>query len=115
MKEMSAMNVDLGSKMTGVLSHMDFDILWNQGLLGDDTPEKLFNTVFLIVGMVLHAEKKHSKLRIPFNSHYVTTHSGGFQNSIVCLSIHQMCARLMDFFKHFQMSKSGHLNIPFQS
>ena len=73
MKERASDNVGGPVKKAEVLSDVDIDILWKNGFLGYDNPEKLLNTVFITVGMscALRAGKEHQKLRsIPFNSQF---------------------------------------------
>ena len=73
MKERASLNVGGPVKKAEVLSEMDVDILWENKILGIDTPQKLLNTVFVTIGMscALRAGKEHQKLcAIPLNSQF---------------------------------------------
>ena len=73
MKERCSMNVGGPVRKAEVLSQMNVDILWENCILGIDSPEKLLATTFFMVGMfcALRAGKEHQKLcSIPFQSQF---------------------------------------------
>ena len=73
MKERCSQNIGGPVKKAEVLSHVDIDILWENGFLGEDNPNQLLTTVFFMIGMscALRAGKEHQKLHsIPFNSQF---------------------------------------------
>ena len=73
MKERCSMNVGGPVRKAEVLSAMNVDILWENCILGIDSPEKLLATTFFMIGMscALRAGKEHQKLRcIPFQSQF---------------------------------------------
>ena len=73
MKERASENVGGPVRKAEVLSEVDVDILWENGIIGIDTPQKLLKAVFISIGMscALRAGKEHQKLcSIPFKSQF---------------------------------------------
>ena len=65
MKERTAANVGVSKKQANVITIEMENKLWNLGVLGEDTPEKLRNTVLFLIGMnaTLRAVEEHYYLR----------------------------------------------------
>ena len=65
MKERTAANVGVSKKQAGVITFEMENRLWSQGVLGEDSPDKLRNTVLFLVGMnvTLRAVEEHYYLR----------------------------------------------------
>ena len=73
MKARTAAGIGITVNKSDVLSKTDEDILWSQGLLGTDTPEKLLNTVLFTLDLncALRAGKEHRSLcSTPFQSQF---------------------------------------------
>ena len=65
MKERALQNIGMVPKQANLLTMNYEDELWKQGLLGEDTPEKLRDTVMFLVGIhcSLRAGDEHHDLR----------------------------------------------------
>ena len=61
MQECTKMNVDVVKKQAGVISYEMENKLWESGVLGKDTPDKLRDTVLFLIGInvTLRAVKEH--------------------------------------------------------
>ena len=61
MQERTAMNVGVVKKQVQVISYETENSLWQAGILGEDTPDKLRNTVLFLIGinMLLRAVEEH--------------------------------------------------------
>ena len=51
MKMLTSEGVGISTRQAQVLTFDNEEILWEQGLLGYDTPEKLLNTLVFLLGM----------------------------------------------------------------
>ena len=67
MQERTAMNVGVVKKQAQVISYTTENYLWEQGYLGEDSPEKLRNTVLFLLGInvLLRAVEEHYYLCRP--------------------------------------------------
>ena len=67
MKERTAMNVGVNKKQAGLISYEVEEKLWKTGLLGEDTPDILRDTVLFLIGInvTLRAVEEHYNLRRP--------------------------------------------------
>ena len=65
MKAHTSQGLGVSVRKADIISKTDEDILWNSGVLGSNTPEKLLYTVLYLVGLncALHAAKEHCNLR----------------------------------------------------
>jgi len=65
MKRSSRMGLTLQAKQATVISEDMEHILWNRGLLGDDSPRTLLNTMVFVLGMhfALRGRDEHRRLR----------------------------------------------------
>ena len=65
MKERTALNVGVTKKQAQVISYKDEQNLWESGVLGEDAPDKLRNTVLFLLGIniFLRAVEEHYYLR----------------------------------------------------
>ena len=65
MKERTAQNIVVKKRQAGVIIHELEDRFWGEGVLGEDTPEKLRDTVLFLLGLhaMLRAVDKHYHLR----------------------------------------------------
>ena len=65
MKERTALNIGVTKRQVGVISYQIENQLWEQNILGDDTPDKLRNTVLFLIGVniQLRAVEEHYDLR----------------------------------------------------
>ena len=65
MKERTAANVGVGKKQAGIVMYEMEERLWGEGILGENTPEKLRNTVMFLLGInaSLRAIDEHYNLR----------------------------------------------------
>ena len=65
MKERTAQNIGVNRRQANVISEEVEDRLWNEGYLGEDTPQKLRDTVLFLLGMhvTLCAVDEHYNLR----------------------------------------------------
>ena len=65
MKERTAMNIGVTKKQAAVISYEMENKLWKEGFLGEETPEKLRNTVLFLIGINIHlrAVEEHYHLR----------------------------------------------------
>ena len=65
MKERTAQNIGVNRCQANVITEEIEDRLWNEGYLGEDTPEKLQNTVLFLLGIhvMLCAVDKHYHLK----------------------------------------------------
>ena len=70
MKERTAMNVGVSKKQAGLISCEVEENLWSTGILGEDTPDKLRDTVLFLIGInvTLRAVEEHYNLRRPMPS-----------------------------------------------
>ena len=102
MKELSKEGVIRDWQQLQPISLQQEEHLWNTGLLGDDTPEKLVNTLLYLIGLhfALHACDEHKALKVGYYSQlrikmdqesnrcyleYTEKHSKNFQGSIQSL------------------------------
>ena len=77
MKEQVANGVGITVKKADIISVVDEDFLWENGILGSENPEQLLETVLYLVGLncALRAGKEHRALRsIPFDSQFEWIH-----------------------------------------
>lgn len=65
MKERRRKGIGMTTKQAEIITIGEEDMLWEKGVLGDDTPRKLMRTVFYLVGLnfALRAGKEHRDLR----------------------------------------------------
>ena len=65
MKERTAANIGVVKRQAGVVTKEIENELWQKGLLGEDTPDKLCNTVLFLLGLnvTLRAVDEHYHLR----------------------------------------------------
>ena len=70
MKERTALNVGVTKKQAQVISYQDEQNLWKTGVLGEDSPDKLRNTVLFLIGInvFLRAVEEHYYLRRPMEN-----------------------------------------------
>ena len=68
MKELSKGGIIHERQQANTISIQDKEYLWNTGLLGDDSPEKLVNTVLYLIGLhfALCACDEHNALKVGF-------------------------------------------------
>ena len=64
MKEHCANNVGMLKKQSDLISY-EYEEMWQKGILGEDTPDKLRSTVLFLLGinLALHAVDEHYQLR----------------------------------------------------
>ena len=64
MKERTALNIGVTKRQVGVISYQIENQLWEQNILGEDTPDKLRNTVLFLIGVniQLRAVEEHYEL-----------------------------------------------------
>ncbi len=67
MKNHCASQVGADVKASRPLSYSDEDKMWESGMLGEDSPDKLRDTVMFLLGMhlALRGREEHHKLRCP--------------------------------------------------
>ena len=65
MREQTAQNIGVVKKQAGLITFEHEECLWEKGVLGEDTPDKLRNTVLFLLGINahLHAVEEHYYLR----------------------------------------------------
>ena len=65
MKERTAMNIGVVTKQAQLISYDQEEVLWQKGVLGEDTPDKLRDTVQFLLGFnfFLRAVGEHYSLR----------------------------------------------------
>ena len=65
MQERTALNVGVNKKQASVIEYETENYLWQSGILGEDTPDKLRDTVLFLIGMnvLLRAIDEHYNLR----------------------------------------------------
>ena len=65
MQEHTAMNVGMIKRQASVIEYHTEDYMWKTGVLGEDSPDKLRDTVLFLLGMnvLLHAVEEHYNLR----------------------------------------------------
>ena len=65
MREWTAQNIGVVKKQAGLITFEHEESLWEKGVLGEDTPDKLRNTVLFLHGINahLHAVEEHYYLR----------------------------------------------------
>ena len=65
MRERTQANVGVITKQADIISYEAEETLWSKGILGEDTPDKLRNTVLFLLGMnvLLRAVEEHYYLR----------------------------------------------------
>ena len=54
MKERAAMNIGMTTKQASVITYEMENYLWDSGILGEDTPDKLCNTVLFLIGIDMY-------------------------------------------------------------
>ena len=62
------MNIGVIKRQAQVIGYETEEFLWSSGILGEDTPDKLRNTVLFLIGInvLLRAVDEHYSLRRPF-------------------------------------------------
>ena len=73
MKKRTSEGIGITVKKADVITTTDEDILWSMGLLGNENPQQLLNTVIYVIGIscALRAGKEHRSLRrMPFKSQF---------------------------------------------
>ena len=70
MKDLAAAGVGIEKRQSNLISMKDEDSMWNQGILGSDTPEKLRDTLQYLLGLnfALRGGAEHYNLRHGENS-----------------------------------------------
>ena len=65
MQERMKANIGVGHKQAQVITYKFEEKMWNTGILGEDTPDKLRNTVLYVIGinLFLRAVDEHYNLR----------------------------------------------------
>ena len=65
MQEQTAQNIGVVKRQAGIISYEAENLLWEKGILGEDTPDKLRNTVLFLLGInvTLRAVEEHNQLR----------------------------------------------------
>ena len=65
MREWTAQNIGVVKKQAGLITFEHEESLWEKGVLGEDTPDKLRNTVLFLLGINahLHEVEEHYYLR----------------------------------------------------
>ena len=65
MKQLSKQGVVQECQQAKPITVQEEDDMWNSGLLGDNMPEKLFNTLLYLIGIhfALHACDEHKALK----------------------------------------------------
>ena len=65
MQERTAMNIGVVKKQAAIISYEMENFLWEHGFLGEDEPDKLYNTVLFLLGInvFLRAIEEHYNLR----------------------------------------------------
>ena len=66
MKKLTKDGVICECQQSKAISVEEEDMMWNTGLLGNDIPEKLVNTLLYLIGLhfALHAYDKHKALKV---------------------------------------------------
>ena len=54
LKDLRRRGIGIAKKRAEVISEELEEKLWSEGVLGDDTPEKLINTLVFVLGFSLH-------------------------------------------------------------
>ena len=67
MKERTAMNVGVTKRQAGLITYEVEEYLWNSSILGEDSPDKLRDTVLFLIGInvTLRAIEEHYQLQRP--------------------------------------------------
>ena len=67
MKERTAMNIGVTKRQAAIITYEVEENLWNRGILGEDSPDKLRDTVLFLIGInvTLRAVEEHYQLRRP--------------------------------------------------
>ena len=65
MQERTSQNIDVVKHQAGIISYEAENLLWEKGILGEDTPDKLRDTVLFLIGIniYLRAVDEHYHLR----------------------------------------------------
>ena len=73
MQERTAMNIGVVKRQAQVIGYETEEFLWSSGILGEDTPDKLRNTVLFLIGInvLLRAVDEHYNLRFRSQMHQV--------------------------------------------
>ena len=66
MQERMAQNIGVVKCQAGIISYEQENALWEKGIFGEDTPDKLHNTVLFLIGINVYlcAVKEHYYLRL---------------------------------------------------
>ena len=67
MKERTSLNIGVKKKQAQFIPHQTEQLLWEKGVLGGDTPDRLRDTVLFLIGThcLLRASDEHYQLRRP--------------------------------------------------
>ena len=65
MKRLQAVGLGTGQRKAEVISFEDEELMWEKGILGDDNPQSLLDTMLFMNGLyfALRGGKEHRKLR----------------------------------------------------
>ncbi|XP_048239442.1 uncharacterized protein KIAA1958-like [Haliotis rufescens] len=80
MKSLAKQGIGIEKRQANVVSDDQEDILWEKGMLGEDTPQKLLDTLVYLIGLncALRAGDEHRNLRVGPNSQFqITEDSSG--------------------------------------
>ncbi|XP_071114617.1 uncharacterized protein KIAA1958-like [Haliotis cracherodii] len=80
MKSLAKQGIGIEKRQANVVSVDQEDILWEKGMLGEDTPQKLLDTLVYLIGLncALRAGDEHRNLRVGPNSQFqITEDSSG--------------------------------------
>ena len=93
MQERTAMNVGVLKKQAMVISYETEKKLWERDILGEDTPEKLRNTVLFLLGInvYLRAVEEHYQLRRASSDQPSQLNFEYNDKGIKCLVYHEDC------------------------
>ena len=65
MKRLQAVGLETGQRKAEVISFEDEELLWERGILGDDNPQSLLDTMLFMNGLyfALRDRKEHRQLQ----------------------------------------------------
>jgi len=91
MRELTRNGVGLNKKKAAPISVKTEEEMWNQGILGEDNPRKLMNTVLYLLGVqfALRSREEHRSLRFGDDSQLTL----GFEDGVEFLKYREDCSK----------------------
>ena len=72
LKRLQVVGFGAGQRKAEVISYEDEELIWEKGILGDDNPKSLLNTMLFMNGLyfALRGGKEHRQLRHMYINHH---------------------------------------------